>query len=133
MSYQNLQRLAVAPDPLVRDFALLITSAVNIDTNRDGKIDLTEGLIFGQTAIMIVINRYASFAESIQELLKADSERRKELIQVFNDNLDLPNDNVEELLEKTLFFIESFATESVSLVEAWSNLDKDTEPQEPTS
>lgn len=128
MKLQGLRQLAVAPDPLVRDFALLITAAVGIDQNQDGNVDLGEGLAFGQKAVSIVIVRYSTFLESIEQLKNVNDERRKELIEVFADNLDLPNQQVEDVLEDTIRYIERTATDGYELAMRWASLGKEEEP-----
>lgn len=96
--------------PTIRTLAQLITTATNIDSNKDGKIDTAEMLSIVQIFVMKVISVYGSISEAVNELKDVDSEERTILVKVFNEEFDLKNDVVEELIEEWLVVIDQLIT-----------------------
>lgn len=105
--------------PFVRDLADLISKALRIDADGDGKVSLAEGLVLGQSAIVAFMKHYNSAIDALEDLKDADSEERKELIRVFSQGFDLDNDTVETLIERTFAFVEEVITKTISLSSEW--------------
>lgn len=110
--------------PFVADIAAIISQLVAIDSDGDGNVSLTEGLVVGQNIIVKVMRHYSTAGEAIAELKDANSEERKELIAVFGQGFDLSNKEAESLIEDTLAFIEGAVTEAISIGKRWSALMK---------
>lgn len=110
--------------PFVADIAAIISQLVAIDSDGDGNVSLTEGLVVGQNIIVKVMRHYSTAGEAIAELKDANSEERKELIAVFGQGFDLSNKEAEELIEDTLAFVEGAVTEAISIGKRWSALMK---------
>lgn len=110
--------------PVIRDFASVISSLINIDANRDGKIDTGEGFGFGAILFNAVLRHYANLGEFLAEMKDTDSAERKELITVFKEGFDLQNDEVEFLIEDVIAYLENTITEGKILVDRFRNLGK---------
>jgi hypothetical protein len=110
--------------PFVADIADLISKLIKIDADKDGSISLFEGLNAGQVLIFKVMAQYQKAPEAIEQLRDADSTERKELIKVFNQSFDLDNDEVEDLIEVTIEFLEDTITDGIRLGQRWSELFK---------
>ena len=110
--------------PFVADIAAIISQLVAIDSDGDGNVSRTEGLVVGQNIIVKVMRHYSTAGEAIAELKDANSEERKELIAVFGQGFDLSNKEAESLIEDTLAFIEGAVTEAISIGKRWSALMK---------
>lgn len=110
--------------PFVADVADLISKLIKIDADKDGSISLFEGLNAGQVLIFKVMAQYQKAPEAIEQLRDADSTERKELIKVFNQSFDLDNDEVEDLIEVTIEFLEDTITDGIRLGQRWSELFK---------
>lgn len=95
---------------VVRTLAQLITSAIKVDANKDGKIDTVEIFAIVQFFVVKVVSVYGSFDQALLELKDLTHEERAELIQVFNSEFDLENDQVEKLLEEWLVIIDQAIT-----------------------
>ena len=94
---------------LVTAFGELITAAAKLDSDKDGKIELTEIFSFIQTLVMKVAAVYGSFQEAIKQFKDVKSAERKELIVAFADSFNLENKAAEELIEEWLFVIDDIA------------------------
>lgn len=105
--------------PFIRDLADLISKALRVDADGDGKVSLAEGLVLGQSAIVAFMKHYNSVTDALEDLKDADSEERKELIRVFSQGFDLDNDTVELLIERTFAFVEDTVTKVVGLASEW--------------
>lgn len=110
--------------PFLADVADLISKLIKIDADKDGSISLFEGLNAGQVLIFKVMAQYQKAPEAIEQLRDADSTERKELIKVFNQSFDLDNDEVEDLIEVTIEFLEDTITDGIRLGQRWSELFK---------
>lgn len=110
--------------PFVADVADLISKLIKIDADKDGEISLFEGLNAGQVLIFKVMAQYQKAPEAIEQLRDADSTERKELIKVFKQSFDLNNDEVEDLIEVTIEFLEDTITDAIRLGQRWSELFK---------
>ena len=106
--------------PFVADVADTISKLVRIDSDQDGSISLSEGLVAGQDLIVKVMKHYSTVAEAIGELKDTESEERKELIAVFKTAFSLDDVELEELIEDTVVFIERTASDVISLQKRWS-------------
>ena len=95
---------------VVRVLSQLLTSAVKVDTNKDGKIDAVEIFSIVQFFVVKVVSIYGTFDQAIAELKELSHEERAELIKVFNDEFDLPNDQLEQILEEWLTIIDKAVT-----------------------
>lgn len=105
--------------PFIRDLADLISKALRVDADGDGKVSLAEGLVLGQSAIVAFMKHYNNVTDALDDLKDADSEERKELIRVFSQGFDLDNDTVEILIERTFAFVEDTVTKAVGLASEW--------------
>lgn len=110
--------------PVIRDFAGIISGLVTIDANNDGKVDFGEGVSFGSLLFQSVLKHYSSISEFIAEMKNTDSAERKELIAVFADGFDLPNDEVEILIEDTVIYLEDTASKGIELAKRYRDLGK---------
>lgn len=95
---------------VVATLAQLITSAIKADVNKDGKIDTVEIFSIVQFFVVKVVSIYGSFDQALSELKELDNTERAELVQVFNSNFDLDNDQVEQLLEEWLVVVDKAIT-----------------------
>lgn len=95
---------------VVRTLAQLITSAIKVDTNKDGKIDTVEIFAIVQFFVVKIVSVYGSFDQAIAELKDLTHEERTELVKVFNEEFDLTNDQLEQLLEEWLLVIDKGVT-----------------------
>jgi hypothetical protein len=91
---------------LVTAFGELITAAAKLDSDKDGKIELTEIFSFVQTLVMKVAGVYGSFPEAIKQLNDVTSEERTEFIDTFASEFELSNDDAEELIEEWLYMVD---------------------------
>ena len=96
--------------PIIRTLAQLITTTTKIDSDKDGKIDTAEMLSTIQFFIMKIVSVYGSISDALTELKDVDSEERKVLVKVFNEEFDLENDVVEGLIEEWLVIIDQLIT-----------------------
>jgi len=110
--------------PFLADVADLISKLIKIDADKDGSISLFEGLNAGQVLIFKVMAQYQKAPEAIEQLRDADSTERKELIKVFKQSFDLDNDEVEDLIQVTIEFLEDTITDGIRLGQRWSELFK---------
>jgi hypothetical protein len=94
---------------LVTAFGELITAAAKLDSDKDGKIELTEIFSFVQTLVMKVAAVYGSFPEAMKQFKDVKSAERKELIVAFADSFNLENNDAEEVIEEWLFVIDDIA------------------------
>lgn len=95
---------------VVATLAQLITSAIKVDTNKDGKIDTVEIFAIVQLFVVKIVSVYGSLDQALLELKDLTNEERAELVSVFNSNFDLENDQVEQLLEEWLVTIDKAIT-----------------------
>lgn len=84
---------------LVETLAKVASLAASIDRNQDGKIDLNETITVVQAFILEGINVFGDFNEGLNQLRNADSEAMKTLVEAFKVKFDLPNDDLESLIE----------------------------------
>ncbi len=92
----------------IADFAQLFNAALGIDSDKDKKISFIE---VGSLLMVLVAKTMANYPTAIQALEEIrdafagpeKEEERKELVSVFGENFDLPNDEIEELIEDWLF------------------------------
>jgi len=108
--------------PFIRDVAALIGQAVNIDSNQNKKIEITEWLSVGQTFVVTGLRHYSNLPDVLADLKDANSAERKDLIAVFTEGFDLPDDEAEALVEQTLAFVERTITDGIDLGKRWSEL-----------
>lgn len=106
--------------PFVRDVAELISKGLRIDSDKDGKISLTEGLVLGQSVIVTLMKHYSDALQAVEDLKDADAIERKELIKVFSEGFDLDDDTIESLIERTIAFVEDTITNATGLVKEWA-------------
>lgn len=116
---QKLLAIELA-SPFVKDFAVLLSSLIGIDANRDGKISIAEGFSVAQLLAMSVLKHYSNVGEVFAELKDADSTERKELIQVFAQGFELPDNEIEEKIEATLLDAEEMITRGVQIAQRWN-------------
>ena len=86
--------------PFVRDFALTLSAGINVDSNRDGKIELGEWLAFGQIAVMTIFRRYKDAGEAIRQIGNKNGAEFAELKMVFVEAFDVTNDIFEDYFER---------------------------------
>lgn len=110
--------------PFVADVADLVSKLIKIDADGDGSISVFEGLNAGQVLIFKVMAQYQKAPEAIEQIRDANSEERKELMEVFKQGFDLENDEVEYLIETTIGYLEDTITEGIELGRRWSELFK---------
>lgn len=110
--------------PLVRDVANVISAGVQIDRDGDGKIGWGEGFGFGQALISAVMRQYSNLQVAMEQLQDANNAERQELIQVFADGFDLPNDEVENAVEKTMEKLNVIATNVWDIKVIWTPIVK---------
>ena len=80
-----------------------------MDSDKDGKIELTEIFSFVQTLVMKVAAVYGTFPEAMKQFKDVKSAERKELIVAFADSFNLENNDAEEVIEEWLFVIDDIA------------------------
>lgn len=102
MDKQELKQLVTA-------FGELITAAARLDSDKDGKIELTEIFNFVQILVMKVAGVYGSFPEAIKQLNNVNSEERKEFVNAFADSFQLENKQAEQVIEEWLFIFDDVA------------------------
>lgn len=95
---------------VVATLAQLITSAIKADVNKDGKIDTIEIFSIVQFFVVKVVTIYGTFDQALLELKDLTHEERAELIKVFNDEFDLPNEQLEQILEEWLVIVDKAVT-----------------------
>ena len=110
--------------PFVADVADLVSKLIKIDADGDGSISVFEGLNAGQVLIFKVMAQYQKAPEAIEQIRDADSEERKELMEVFKQGFDLENNEVEDLIESTIEYLEDTITDGIELGRRWSELFK---------
>jgi hypothetical protein len=86
--------------PFVRDLAITVAAAVDIDANKDGKVDPGEYLGFGQVLLSSIFRNFSSAPEAIREISQKTSTEFQELKLVFVEGFDLENDKAEEFVER---------------------------------
>ena len=91
---------------VVAAFGQLITAAANLDSDKDGQIELTEIFNFVQTLVMKVAGVYGSFPAAIKQLKDVTSDERTEFIDLFAANFELSNEDAEKLIEEWLFVVD---------------------------
>ena len=91
---------------VVAAFGQLITAAANLDSDKNGQIELTEIFTFVQTLVMKVAGVYGSFPSAIKQLNDVTSDERSEFIDLFASNFELTNDNAEKLIEEWLYVVD---------------------------
>lgn len=102
-----------------------ITSFINADTNRDGKLQGSEIAATALAVLIAGVRVFDTFDEAIAELRNNGSAARVALIEGLKAKFDLSNDELEFLIEDTLAYIEG----GVALVERWVAFRQPTEPQ----
>lgn len=103
-----------------------VTNAINVDSNRDGKI---QGAEIATLALNILIQGaqvFESVDDAIKELKTGGSAARVAFINGIKFKFDLRDDQVEELIERTISYIEG----GITLANDWADLRK---PQEAIS
>lgn len=95
---------------IIRAIAVVISGLLNIDANKDGKVDLGEGSALAMMLFQQIVANYANFGEFIAEIKDVDSTERKELITVFREGFDMSNDEAEQKVEQTLVDLEEIVT-----------------------
>jgi hypothetical protein len=74
---------------VVSAFGQLITAAANLDSDKNGQIELTEIFTFVQTLVMKVAGVYGSFPKALKQLNDVTSDERSEFIDLFASNFEL--------------------------------------------
>ena len=91
---------------VVSAFGQLITAAANLDSDKDGRIELTEIFNFVQTLVMKVAGVYGSFPKALKQLNDVTSDERSEFIDLFAAKFELSNEDAEKLIEEWLFVVD---------------------------
>ena len=91
---------------VVSAFGQLITAAANLDTDKNGQIELTEIFTFVQTLVMKVAGVYGSFPKALKQLNDVTSDERSEFIDLFASNFELTNVDAEKLIEEWLYVVD---------------------------
>lgn len=102
-----------------------ITSFINADTNRDGKLQGSEIAATALAVLIAGVRVFDTFDEAISELRTNGSAARVALIDGLKAKFDLRDDELEFLIEDTISYLEG----GVALVERWVALHKPVEPQ----
>jgi hypothetical protein len=102
-----------------------ITSFINADTNRDGKLQGSEIAATALAVLIAGVRVFDTFDEAIAELRNNGSPARVALIAGLKAKFDLRDDELEFLIEDTIAYVE----EGVALVERWVTFRQPTEPQ----
>lgn len=84
---------------LAEGIGRLITAAVNVDSDKSGKIETSEWVSLIMTFAMSVGQNIAGY-QAFVELLK-ETDTRAEVIEAISGQFDIPNDELEELIEDT--------------------------------
>jgi hypothetical protein len=98
---------------VVKTLAQLISATVKIDANKDGKIDTIEIFSIVQFFVVKVVSIYGTFDQAMLELKDLTNEERAHLIEVFNSEFNLPNVEVEKLIQDWLVVINQAVTLSI--------------------
>jgi hypothetical protein len=106
MTQHGIDKLTV----LVKTLAQLISTAVKVDANKDGKIDAVEIFSIAQFVVVKAISVYGSLDGTVAEFKDLDAQEKKQLIEAFNEEFNLPNVEVEKLIEEWLVVINQLAT-----------------------
>lgn len=98
-------------DPVMAFLARFITRLVTIDGNQNGRVEGMEILQFAQQVGFDAFGVFQGFRfpEFWEQLKNADKAERAKLIDTFAKEFDLPNDEVEWLIEDWLRFLDQGA------------------------
>ena len=88
----------------------LTTGAINLDSNRDGKISTAEIIGFGTTVLVQALGNFQNIPEAIRELRKEGSAARVAFLEGLKNEFDLENDAAEFIIEDWLDWIEKGIT-----------------------
>ena len=118
MSQSNVQ--GVVLNSMAEMVGVLITMAVGIDSNKDGKIDWNEKLAFGMALINNVLVRFNAntLSELKAELADLQAAEVRQAIEKFKVTFDLTDDELEELIEDTMVYV----VEGFELAERYGKL-----------
>jgi hypothetical protein len=103
----------------------VVTSLVNADTNRDGR--LQGGEIFAAVFNILLSGAqvFDTFDEALAEIRNNGSAARVALLNGVKAKFDIADDELEGLIEDTLTFIEG----GMTITERWMNFRKENGPQ----
>jgi hypothetical protein len=101
-----------------------ITSFLNADSNRDGKLQAGEIASVVLSILISGVKVFDTFDEALAELRNNGSPARVALLNGLKAKFDLEDDTLESLIEDTLFFIE----DGIAITERWMAFRKVTEP-----
>jgi hypothetical protein len=98
--------------PVVRFFARFISNLLQIDSNKDGRIQWLEALNMIQVTAFDIFKEFVgfNFQEFKAQMRDIDPEERKVLIEVLKDNFRLSDIEAELLLESWLDWLEHGVT-----------------------
>ena len=94
-------------DNLKKAIVAVINLGEKIEKNLsdDGKISLAEALGIGTSSFGDVVKIIKSGHEIKDEFLDLDDQEREELIDIVKEELDLENDKIENIIEKSVEFL----------------------------
>ena len=99
----------------------IIETAIEVDSNRDKNISITEILTAAIVVVGKVNEKQADIRMSLGKMFK-DPEVRNEFVRGFSDGLDLEdNKPLERAIESTFVALDA----NLDAVEAWRDLGKD--------
>jgi hypothetical protein len=90
---------------LAETLGKVVSAAVQIDKNKNGKIETMEIFELVQVLGMEIFKVYGDFKEGINQIANADSQDFRYLVDAFASKFDLENDDAENLIEKIAYLI----------------------------
>jgi hypothetical protein len=97
-----------AINPNLSSFALgqmlgqLVTKAVTVDSNQDGKISSTELMSFLISLVLELTKNFSQIPLAVKELKSPTNEAHIALVAGIKEKFDIPDDELEALIEDTL-------------------------------
>jgi len=90
---------------LAETLGKVVSAAVQIDKNKNGKIETMEIFELVQVLGMEIFKVYGDFKEGIDQISNIDSKDFRFLVDAFASKFDLENDEAENLIEKIAYLI----------------------------
>ena len=90
---------------LAETLGKIVSAAVQIDKNKNCKIETMEIFELVQVLGMEIFKVYGDFKEGINQIANADSKDFRYLVDAFASKFDLENDEAENLIEKIAYLI----------------------------
>ncbi len=97
LGIENLKNAVVA--------AINLAEKVEKNYSDDGKLSFAEALGIGASSFGDILKVIRSGNQIKQEFLDLDSEEKAELIELVNSELDLENDKLELIIERSIDFL----------------------------